>query len=194
MRSFVLALLSGPAFASDHNEADGTTADPIADLADVYAWHTGGKIVVAVTFGGPRESKDIAARDLDDQVIYGVHIDTDGDAVADHDIWTRFGKDAKGAWGVQFTGIPGGDPVVEGPVATALDAGNGLRAQAGVFDDPFFFDNTGLMDTLATHAIAFVNTRDTFAGKNINALVFEIEATALGATSFKAWATTGRLP
>jgi hypothetical protein len=184
---------STAAMAADHNEADGTKADHIADIDDVYVWHKDdGKIVVIVTFGGPGAETPGVLGTLDADVIYGVHMDTNGDNVADKDVWVRFGQDHMGAWGVQFTGIPGGSAVVEGAVQTTLDAGNGLSAAAGVYDDPFFFDFQGLQDTLATAAVSFMNTRDSFAGKNVNALIFEMDGAAVGATSFKIWATSGR--
>ncbi len=184
---------TGTAFAADHNEATGTKADHIADIDDVYTWHKNdGKVVVIVTFGGPGADPVGTLGALDADVIYGVHIDTNADSVADKDVWVRFGEDTMGAWGVQFTGIPGGDAVTEGAVQTTLDAGAGLSAAAGVYDDPFFFDFQGLGDTLTTAALSFDSSRDSFAGKNVNAFVFEMDATAVGATSFKLWATSGR--
>lgn len=184
---------SGPAWAADHNEADGTKADHIADIDDVYAWHKDdGKIVVIVTFGGPGAETPGSLGTLDADVIYGVHLDTNADNVADKDVWVRFGQDHMGAWGVQFTGIPGGNPVVEGAIQGTLDAGMGLSASAGVYDDPFFFDFQGLTDTLNTGTVYFMSTRDSFAGKNVNAFVFEMDGAAVGAASFKLWATSGR--
>jgi hypothetical protein len=188
-------LAGGVALASDHAEADGVNADPIGDLDDLYAWEAaGGKITVIVTFGGPQTTGPGVASTLDDDLIYGVHVDTTGDGVAEHDVWVRFGQDPGGAWGVQLSGIPGGNPVVTGPVQTALDAGNGLQAEAGLFDDPFFMDFTGYNDTLATERLMFRSDRDTFGGKNVNAIVFEMDGAALGADSFTVWATSGRKP
>ena len=184
---------AGFARASDHAEADITKVDLIADLDDLYAWHTSdGKVVVVVTFGGPPAEYVSAPSGLDAAVIYGVHIDTDGDNLPNYDVFVRYAQDPGGAWGVQFTGIPGGSPVVEGPVDTRLDAGAGLAAQAGLFDDPFFFDFTGFLDTLATAAVSFDMSRDTFAAKNVNAFVFELDAATLGSASMRIWATTGR--
>jgi hypothetical protein len=187
------AVLMGSAAAADHNEAAGVEADDIADIDDVYAWHTGdGKIVVIVTFGGSGASTEALAS-FDDHVIYGIHIDDTADNVPDYDIWVRFGQDSGGAWGVEFTDIPGSTGVTSGAIQTSLDAGNGLHAEAGVFDDPFFFDFQGLLDTLATGTLSFMNTRDSFAGKNVDAVAFELDASKI-ASPFKIWASTGRLP
>jgi hypothetical protein len=195
-RTLLLAALGiapGAARASDHAEADALRGDAIADLDDLYAWHTrGGKIVVVLTFGGAQTLAYGPVAALDDQVLYGVHLDEDADGVAEHDVWIRFGQNSVGAWGVQLLGIPGGNAVVEGPVDVALDAGNGLQAQAGTFDDPFFMDFAGYLDTVATGTIRMIDSRDSFAGKNVDAIVFELDAGALGSTAVKIWATTGR--
>ena len=190
---FLGLTLTGTALAADHNEADGTKADDIADIDDLYAWHTSdGKIVVVLTVGGPGAEAGEVLPDFDGQVIYGVHIDDTGDAIPDHDIWIRFGQNGAGAWGVQFTGIPGSTATVDGAVMTQLDAGGGLKAIAGVYDDPFFFDFQGLQDTLATGTISFNSKRDSFAGMNVNAIAFEMDASALSSTSFKIWSSSGR--
>ncbi len=189
----ISSLGSRIAYAADHNEADGTKSDHIADIDDVYAWHKAdGNIVVAVTFGGPGADPVGVLGALDSGVIYGVHIDTDADNVANFDVWVRYGTNGLGATGVQFTGIPGGTAVVEGPTDMILDAGSGLSAIGGVFEDPFFFDFQGFQDTLASGAVMFQSTRDSFAGKNVNAIVFEMDGAALGSATFKLWATSGR--
>ena len=191
---WLLASLSPVALAADHNEADGTKADGIADLDDVYAWHTGdGKLVVIVTFGGPGGdpgSPDAMSADT----LYGIYVDNNGDFLADHTVWARFGQDSCGAWGVQFSGIPGGSGTVSGALATTIDAGGGLSATAGIYDDPFFFDLTGLQDTLATGALSFDSTRDSFAGKNVNAIIVQMDlaAAAGSGTNLNVWATSSR--
>src|SRR5436190_20840014 len=79
--------LPGTSLAADHNEADGTKADDIADIDDLYAWHTpDGKVVVVLTFAGPGAEADEKLASLDNEVIYGVHIDDTGDAIPDHDV------------------------------------------------------------------------------------------------------------
>lgn len=190
----LVALASATAIAADHNEAPGTKADPIADIDDVYAWHDSGKIVVVLTFSGPGANAAAAPPEFDPGVLYGIHVDNDGDYVAEHDVWARFGEASDGTWGVQLTGIPGATGTVVGAVGAQLDAGDGLRAQAGVFDDPFFFDFTGFQNTLSTGSVAFDSTRDSFAGKNVNAIVFEMDADAArgAANTVRVWATTGR--
>jgi hypothetical protein len=192
----IVAVGASLALAADHNEATGTMADEIADIDDVYTWATtDGKLAVIVTFGGPG-AEDPAGPPgaFDADVLYTIHLDNDGDYVADQDVLVRFGEDALGDWGVQFEGIPGGSGTVSGAVQTTIDAGNGLSATAGVFDDPFFFDFTGLGATLATGTLSFDATRDSFAGKNVNAIVIQMDLIAATASTpiVHVWATSGR--
>lgn len=184
--------LSSPALAADHAEAPGASADPAADLADLYAWHDGDRFVAILTFAGLTPAGGSAT--YDDDVLYTVHVDQDGDNLPDVELEVRFGQDSTGAWGVQLTGIPGAS-ALEGAVETEVSDGN-QRVWAGLADDPFFFDLTGFEDTLATGTISFVNTRDALASTNVTAVVIEAPAaTILGDAEIALiWATTARKP
>lgn len=199
---------SRPADAADHNDppsrVTGDTADRAADIADVFAWHTEeGKTVIALTFAGPNDPVAGQTATFDADVLYGIHIDTDGDAAADHDIWARFGQSASGNWGVQLEGIPGGDPATQaGPVEIVnriMGVTNGFF-WAGLREDPFFFDLEGFQDTAMTGDLSFSGLTgepvDFFAGKNASAIVIELETADLMAgadNTFSVWATTGRV-
>lgn len=174
--------------AADHVDAPGTQSSPAADITDFYAWKSGDKIVAVITFAGLKEVGQAATYSSD--VVYGIHVDNDGDNQADEDVWIRFGKNGAGEWGVQVTGLAA-DPVV-GPVETVLDGPLGLRVFAGLRDDPFFFDLQGFLQTLDTGTIAFDNTRDGFAMTNVSAIVVELsqDAVAGGGDSIQMWATT----
>ena len=194
-----LLVLCAPAtaLAADHVEAPATIKDPAADISDFYAWsrkEIDDTIVVAITFAGAGASADGGVYDPD--VVYGIHIDNDDDGEVDHECFVRFGQDAEtGEWGVQVTGLPGGDTVAEGPVDTVFDAGNGLEVFAGHREDPFFFDLQGYLDTLSTGTLAFDGTRDFFAGLNVTAIVVEISASTVSESSdtIQIWASSGRL-
>ena len=181
--------------AADHNEAPGTMADPAADIADFYAWESGDKLVVAVTFAGLTEAGGEPT--YDPEVLYGVHIDNDGDDVSDIDIWCRFGTNlAKDMWGIQCLNVPGAaDADTNGMVDMTVDGGNGTMIYAGPRDDPFFFDFEGFVDTTMTGTLGFDPTRDSFATTNVTAIVIEMDAAeaAGGGTTLQTWATTGRL-
>lgn len=194
--AFWFTLGASIAIAADHNEAPLSTADHIGDIDDVYAWHDGSMIVTIVTFAGPGAEKAAPPDTFDADMLYTIHVDNTGDYVSDIDILVRFGQDSIGGWGVQFENVPGSTGTVSGAVQTTIDAGNGLSVEAGVYDDPFFFDFTGLVDTLNTATVSFDSTRDSFAGKNVNAIVVQMDqATATGGGSIvHIWASSGRKP
>jgi hypothetical protein len=195
MMAFCVAatgLVRPEADAADHLDAPLTREDAAADISDFYAWQDGDEIVAAISFAG----FDGPGSDgtFDEETLYGIHLDTNADALPDKSIWVRFGQNDAGEWGVKFEDIPGGDAEVIGPVDTVIDAGLGLQAFAGVRDDPFFFDLDGFKATLATATLAFDGTRDTFLGTNVTMIVVEmsVDGAVGGSDQVQMWATTGR--
>ncbi|MCH9680409.1 MAG: DUF4331 domain-containing protein [Deltaproteobacteria bacterium] len=178
--------------AADHIDSPTATADSAADIGDFFAWRQDDRLIAAVTFAG----LDVPGSDgtYDDGVLYGIHVDNNGDNEPDRTVWARFGQDADGNWGVKFEGIPGGDPEVIGPVNTELDAGLNLRAFAGVREDPFFFDFDGFMATTQTGTLAFDGTRDSFSGTNVTMLIVEmsVDGIAGGGDQIHLWTTSAR--
>lgn len=186
-----LPTLSDTVSAADHLDAPKAQANQAADITDVYAWHTDdAKVVAVVNFGGLLESG--AQPILDEKVLYGIHIDNDGDNVPDHDVWFRFGKNGAGDWGVQAEGIPGSEAKISGPLNKTFEAGLGLRVWAGLRDDPFFFDLDGFQTTLMTGAVSFDKDNDTFSGKNVGSIIVEMSTDAVvgAGTTFTLWAST----
>ncbi|MBK7827723.1 DUF4331 family protein [Nannocystis sp.] len=186
-----MPLLTDTVHAADHVDAPKTKAFLAGDITDVYAWHTGdGKVVAVLDFAGFGEAGLPATFDAD--VLYTIHIDNNNDNLPDQEAHIRFGKNSKGAWGVQVSGLPGGKPVVTGPVETTIDAGMGLRVYAGLRDDPFFFDLDGFNKTVQTGTLSFDNKHDTFATTNVTAIVVEMSTDALvgNGKTFRLWAST----
>lgn len=187
-----LALGRPDAQAADHIDAPIAAGDAAADLTDFYAWHQDDRIIAALGFAG----FDIPGSDgtYDDELLYGIHVDNDGDNEPDQTVWVRFGQASDGSWGVMIEGIPGGEAQVIGPVNTELDAGLNLRAFAGVRDDPFFFDFDGFQETLGTATLSFDPERDSFANTNATMIVVEmsIDGVAGGSDTLALWATTAR--
>lgn len=182
------------AFAADHSEAPGTQADNAADIADFYAWHEGNKLVAIITYGGLQATSDTQTATYDENVLYTVHIDSNGDQVADKNVRVRFGKNGAGAWGVRVDNLPGATDAVIGAANSVIDAGNGLSVYTGLRDDPFFFDLEGFNKTLATGTLAFDGTRDSVAGLNVSSIVLEMDlaAASSGSDKLALWASTGR--
>lgn len=184
-----------PAGAADHVEAPGSAADPAADITDYYAWHKGTgveqRLVLVVDFAGLNAPIAGQTGTYDRDVLYVFHIDKDGDNQPDESIEARFGKNGAGQWGLRVSGLPGGASL-EGPVGTTLEGDGGVKAWAGLRDDPFFFDLTGFQQTLATGTVAFDSSNDDFAGTNVTSIVIEIPSGDLG-TSIQTWGETRRI-
>lgn len=193
-----LTLAGASVLAADHSEAPSAAADQPADLADVYAWHSGDKLYAAITFAGARMPEAEQTGTYDAGVLYTVHLDNSGDNQSDIDVLVRFGQNRAGEWGVQVESLPGADGAVIGPVEEMVADTSGLRVFAGLRDDPFFFDLQGFSETLDTGSLQFASlstgARDSLAGTNATAIVLEMDlAAARGAGSnIRLWATTAR--
>ena len=191
----VVTLLALGTQAADHRESALTTGDPAADIADVYAWHDDveRKLVAAITFDGIKTPTPGQEGTFDPGVLYTLNLDNDGDNVADLRIQTRFVVVPSDGMFLVVQGLPGSPGPVIGPVERVVRRGK-VRVFAGLRDDPFFFDLEGFRQTVMTGTLSFVGTRDTFAGKNATAIVFEmdLDAALQGGTNVNLWATTAR--
>ena len=196
----MLLVAGAPNRAADHLDPPGRTdlaVDPTpdipADIADIFAWHTGDTVKVIVTFGGPSLPTQPAAFDRD--VLYKILISTAAPAdTPEVAIGVRFGPgQAPNEWGVRMEGIPGVSGAIEGPVDTTM-VKDGVTARAGLFDEPFFFDLQGFRETRSMGRIRFVNTRNFFDANNDTAIVLEIpkDRFATATTPLGFWTTTAR--
>ena len=185
--------------AADHTDPPRRVGSAgAADIADLYAWHMtqGGstKLVTALTFAGLQAPAAGQTGTYDADVLYGIHIDNDGDHLADFDIYVRFGQNAMGQWGVQIANVPGEGAPLVGAVEHEIMAAS-AKAWVGLRDDPFFFDLTGFQETLSTGTLAFNPMRDTFAGTNVTAVIIEmsLDAALSSGSSLNIWATTSKI-
>ena len=186
--------------AADHldppartDAAVDTTPDLPADIADIFAWYSGNTVKVIVTFGGPNAADRPASFDRD--VLYTLNISTALPAdTPEVQIKARFGPGKNpGEWGVQFSGIPGVNGTIEGPVETNLQK-DGVTARGGLFDEPFFFDLQGFRESRAMGTLRFNNKRNFFDAQNDTALVLEIpkDRFASATSPLGLWITTAR--
>lgn len=221
-----LALTAGfiasAALAADHAESPGPTGDPAADIADVYLFRAAdrpNRLVAAMSFGNrpaPLTRIDFAFY-CDPNVLYSFNIDTNGDVSApEFVVQARLGKSARGGCGLQLQNVPGAAGSYSGPVETIFSSSEGLRAFAGLRDDPFFFDFPGFRSTLATftadgpngslqfatvtNSPAFSQGRDGFGGRNASLIVFEMNLDSVAPAgsggvrpALKFWGTTSRI-
>jgi hypothetical protein len=215
-------LLSFSVMSADHAESPGTDADPAADIADVFIFpspESPTKLVGAITFGGrpaPRSRID-GSFYCDPDILFTFNIDRadasgNFDSIPDVQIYARFGKNPQGFCGMQLENVPGASGKFSGPIEEVFAVGSG-RAFAGLRNDPFFFDFEGFSALLNTFAIPGQNgdlvssfrltgnqpRRDSFAGRNVSAIVFEMDLDSVAPKlasgqrpKLRAWATTSR--
>lgn len=210
--------------SADHAESPGADADPAADLADIFVFLSpetpATKMVGAITFGGrsaPRSRIDQSFY-CDPSVLYVLNIDRadaagDFDDVADVRIFVRFGRNGAGACGVQFENVPGAGGTFSGRIEGVITSPAGLKAFAGLRNDPFFFDAEGFSalvasfgagapqsgDVAAAFGLGTRPRRDSFANRNVSAIVFEMDLNTLAPITggvrpkMRVWGTTARL-
>lgn len=183
--------------ASDHDEAPLVKADAAQDITDLYVFGSDGdRTTIIVCWAGFNDSRPQPDAEgvYDENALYTLWIDNNGDNDADRQIYWRYGRNAAGDVGVQFEGVPGAADYVSGPVETVFDAGDGARVWSGHADDPFFFDALGYLDTIATGTVSFMNDRDFLAGLNVTAAAIEIDTALLqdGDSPMQFWVTSGR--
>lgn len=187
--------------AADHfdppartDPAVDTTPDLPADIADVYAWHSGDNLNLSVTFAGPNVNTAPAFYDRD--VLYKVLISTAApDDTPEIVIRVRFGRGTgPNEFGVRYEGLPGVSGTIEGPVETTL-VKDGVQTRAGLFDDPFTFDLVGFREVRPTGQVRFLNTRDFFDRQNDTGFVISIPKNRIGSGNgvIRVWSTTGRI-
>jgi hypothetical protein len=201
--------------AADHLDPPARTnpdsggTDRNADIADVYAWHTGsgatGRVTTVLSFSGPNAPSATQEVACDRDVLYSIHLSNDADLDDEFTIEARFGLDDLGNCFVQISGAPGmaaGTSMIV-PVEVATTRGD-VDVYAGLRDDAFFFDLVGFREMVdgldgtpaypAGMGLRMINDRDFFAGLNTSAIVVEFPLTAVSPTnqSFRVWASTAR--
>jgi hypothetical protein len=197
--------------AADHVDAPGLTppgGNLQLDIADLYAWRArSGDVVLAMTVNGlaePGKSPVFASAvpnvRVTKSVRYWFRVDNDGDAISDVDLGISFTKPNAG--GVQRMRVTLDEKLlVSGRTnpgrGVVVSSRGGVKAYAGLRDDPFFFDLDGFLNVLSQEpGKSFLGCRaprtDFFAGKNVTAIVLQLPAELLtaGSSSIGVWAST----
>ncbi|MGH7507340.1 MAG: DUF4331 family protein [Longimicrobiales bacterium] len=199
--------------AADHRDSPLLSADPSADIADVYSFISPtdpDALVLVMTVSGLIPPSEAFSTFFDPAVLYQFKIDRTGDAVEELVIYAhangtgpgqtmRFiGPVAPNRPGTATDGIPLrgnyiGRVAVSGatPVVATF---RGIKLFAGVRDDPFYFDLTQFQAIIGGQATGFRNPGvDTFAGSNVLAIAVELPMSLLGdARQLRVWGTTSR--
>lgn len=214
-----IAVSGGPsgAGAADHLDAPGLTPpgdDVRLDLTDVYAFRAaGGRTALVMNVNGFTEpgkqatfATSVPSVAATRRVSYNLRVDNDGDAVQDVVLKVTFGKPNKK--GVQTMRIHrNGRTLLTGRTsrygAVRVNSnGRGVRAYAGMRDDPFFFDLDGFINILSEEpGKSFLGCNsprtDKFAGTNVSSIVIELRPSHLtqgGESNIGVWATTNKGP
>ncbi|HET6584078.1 MAG TPA: DUF4331 family protein [Nannocystaceae bacterium] len=183
--------------ASDHDESPLVKEDAAQDITDLYVFDSGGGtttiIVCWAGFNDSRPQPD-AEGVYDENALYTIWVDNDGDNEGDISIRWRYGRNANGDVGVRWEDVPGAIDDVSGPTEVVFEVGEGARTWSGHADDPFFFDAQGYLETLDTGTVMLMNNRDFLAGLNVTAAAIEIDTALLqeGDSPMQFWATAAR--
>lgn len=176
----------GPAdrvLAADHLDAPLLTGNGAVDINDVYAFQSPANpentvlIMTVNPFAGT-----MSGRSFNTSAAYELLIDNTGDALADVTYTATFSSMA--GVGQTLMLAKDGANIVTGGTGASLSLTGGGMVQAGLFDDPFFFDLAGFQDELNFTGV------DAFAGADISAIVLEIPTSELGGPDIGVWART----
>ena len=210
-----IAISGGPsgAGAADHLDAPNLSppgGDVRLDLTDVYAFRTGsGRTALVMNVNGFTDpgkqatfASSVPSVASNKRVSYNLRVDNDGDATQDVVLKVTFGK--PGRKGVQRLQVRrNGRLLLNGKTSrygkVKVNKDDGVRAYAGMRDDPFFFDLQGFLDILSEEpGKSFIGCNsprtDAFAKTNVSSIVLEVKPSLLtdGTSEIGVWATTNR--
>jgi hypothetical protein len=211
-----IAVGGGPsgADAADHLDAPGLTppgGDVRLDLTDIYAFRAaGGRTALVLNVNGFSKAGQqatfatgVPSVAATKRVSYNLRIDNNGDARQDVALAVTFGMPNK--QGIQKLQIRrNGRVILNGKTSAfgkvVVNKGKGVRAFAGMRDDPFFFDLDGFLNILSSQPgksfLGCTSPRsDKFAGSNVSSIVLELNRSLLtrrGSSKIGVWATTNQ--
>ncbi|NNF59744.1 MAG: DUF4331 family protein [Gammaproteobacteria bacterium] len=172
-RGLIILLLALvlPVHAADHGDAPLVSIDPVADLADIYAFvnpNNPREVILAATFLPFATSSS----QFSQAVLYRFHLQNTDPSSPELIITCRFPGGKK-------IHCSGGGIKVKGRVEQIIESG-AVRLYAGLRDDPFFFDGAAFAQTVATLTPQFTDPGiNSFAGANVLAIVMGIDASVL---------------
>lgn len=171
--------------AADHLDAPNLAGNGQVDINDLYAFQSPSNpdntvLIMTVNPGAGLLSPTTFGAD----VTYSFNIDNTGDAVADLTYDATFGALSGGSQ--SFSVLRSGSAYASGSTGGSVVTSAGGQVQAGLFDDPFFFDLNGFND-------GFNFTGDNFfEGLNVSAIVLEVPSSELGGPNIGVWASTSQ--
>jgi hypothetical protein len=201
----LLALNS--AHGADHRDGPAATGSAPLDITDLYAFRSptaNDDLVVALGVNGLTTPDQNANAKFITTGSYMIHVDNNGDLADDATVKVTFDNSSPQKFTI--AGLPAAvTGTVTAPGATPnITTVGGIKAFAGLRDDPFFFDLTAYKKFVASPYVPAAGLRaaadgapaDAFAGTNVLYIALELPITALtgqptSATgTIKAWAST----
>lgn len=211
-----LAILHTTTHAADHRDSPSALAEPAADVADIYAWTTADTRAVNLVLTLP-------VPEFSDAMHYAIHVESApayGEPGTEVLIVCAFDAGQNLECWIGDQDYVAGDASSE----VGLESASGrVRAFVGERDDPFFFNASGLRDTLnivneaapnldfdgagcpildeatSNALVASLQSNgdpvDNFAGETVGALVLQIDRELLnaGGEILAIWASTHRI-
>ena len=191
-RSLVVCALVAPpvASAADHLDSPAASAEPTADITDVYAWMNGEadrlNLVMNVHHMAGADAR------FSDAVSYVFHVGSAsafGEPQTEMDVVCQF-------YAVDRIECWAGDEYVEGDPSSTdglTSDGGALRVFAGRRDDPFFFELVGFQETVkavvaAAPGLEFVDGCPTLDASTAGALVGQLQHGQDGADASNSFA------
>lgn len=198
--------------AADHMEATTVTADPGADIGDIFAFldpNDNTKVILAMTVAGfivPTEQLNFGF--FPEGIVYRFEIENTGDAVPDLNIDVEFaaqtsrsqpqtatislprtrGRSGRLNTFTAPTTLPTLNPSPN-PFVITTNQASGVSFFAGMTDDPFYFDIAGFGRFVGSvlggnpDPTRLQRARDSFAGYNIHTIVLSVPATMLSGSA-----------
>jgi hypothetical protein len=202
---------SSPLNAADHRDAPAIAEDGRADILDVYAFvnPNNSNVVLALTVN-PFTIGGALQVAFSPEATYDFKIDNTGDYKEDLVIRGSFSPTVPGPQMLTVTALPEGKDKpaghkkgmdrFSGPADGSVIAGpEGVRAFAGLRDDPFFIDLIWVLRLIGAQPGGPITNRvggiDFFAGLNASVLAVEVPPAMLrGETGdrIRVWASTSR--
>jgi hypothetical protein len=166
-----MCIFAPEARSADHRDGDATTADPAADINDVYTWVEGSNMVLAMTVfpNGGDFGIDAGTPAFSNAVQYVFHTTSeaaygppvDGSSPMPVDIICTFASNTSASCWVGTSDYVTGDPSM---AASPLMSAKGTQVFAGQRGDPFHFDLQGFKDVEAAVIAAAGGLKFTGAG------------------------------
>ena len=190
-----LVFAGGGSQAADHLESTLVMRDGRTDINDLYVFKApanANRAVLAMTVNPV--AGDQSPTNFRPNAAYEFHVDDDGDAGTDTRYRVVFGEVREEDGTQRMEVFRGSTRIGRGRTGAPLSLTGGGRAQAGVFDDPFFFDLNAFKDQVkgGGGGRTFCDGTPTnfFAGLNVTGIVLNVPRASLGDDSIGVWART----